>query len=157
MKNRGEGTLANAGISQWKKGGTVSESKRQRPQKKKTGAHSLRSFFMMARRQQKNLSRPGPQGASSQRTRPHAKARPDRRRYCLQRTSATGAEFQPSVGTGKIRPQPVSSRGAFLIDALHGPTRQVLHRASPSGRNARICLRRTTEAVNTPDCEAGSQ
>jgi hypothetical protein len=116
---------------------------------KKRPEHTASGLFMMARRQQKNLSWPGPQGARSQRTRPHAKARSNWRRYRLQGTSATGAEFQPSVGTGKIRPQPVPPRGTFLIDALHGPARQVLHRASPSSRNARICLRRATEAVNT--------
>src|SRR6516225_9177062 len=37
--------------------------------------------------------------------------------------------------------QPVSARGAFLVDALHSPTRQVLHCASPSGNRARSAAR----------------
>ncbi len=112
---------------------------------------------MMARRQQKNLSGPGPQWSRCQRTRPHAKARTDRRRYCLQGTSATGTELQARIGAGEVCTQPVPPRGTFLIDALHRPPRQILHRASPSGRSARTHVRRAIEAANTANCEAGNQ
>ena len=111
----------------------------------------------MARRQQKNLSWPGAQRPYSQCPRPHAKARADRRRYRLQGTPATGTEFQARVGAGQMCPQPVPTRGTFLIDALHRPPRQILHRASPSGRSAGTFVLRAIAAADTADCDAGSQ
>ena len=79
--------------------------------------------------------------AGGERARPHAQARSDRRRYGLQHTAAGRTKFQTGVGSGKMSAQPVSASGAFLIDALHGPTRQVLHCASPSGDRARSAAR----------------
>ena len=52
----------------------------------------------------------------------------------MQRTAATRAKLQSGVRTGKMRAQPMAACGTLLIDALHGPTGQVLHVASPSGR-----------------------
>ncbi len=122
---------------------------------KRTGDKSPPALCMMARRQQQTLSRSGTQWPCSQCPRPHAKARTDRWRYRLQGTSAAGTEFQSRVGAGEMCPQPVPARGTFLIDALHRPPRQILHRASPSGRGTRTLVRRTPEAVDTADCEAG--
>jgi hypothetical protein len=96
--------------------------------------------------------RTDPQGS-----RAHAEARANRRGNCLQRTAATGAELQTGVGAGKVSAQPVASRGAFLIDALHGPAGQILHVASPSGHSRRLGKRRAAEAAKMPDCDAGSQ
>jgi len=97
--------------------------------------------------------RTDPQGS-----RAHAEARANRWGNCLQRTAATGAEFQTGVGAGKVSAQPVASRGAFLIDALHGPAGQILHVASPSGHSRRCSAkRRAAEAAKMPDCDAGSQ
>jgi len=124
---------------------------------KKPETNCLRPLRMMARRQQKNLSWPGPQRTRCQRTRPHAKARSDWRRYRLQGVAAARTKLQARIGAGEMRPQPVPPRGTFLIDALHRPPRQILHRASPSGRGARTLVRRAIEAVNTADCDAGSQ
>ena len=122
---------------------------------KKPETNCLRLLRMMARRQQKNLSWPGPQRTRCQRTRPHAKARSDWRRYRLQGVAAARTKLQARIGAGEMRPQPVPPRGTFLIDALHRPPRQILHRASPSGRGTRTLVRRTPEAVDTADCEAG--
>jgi len=124
---------------------------------KKPETNCLRPLRMMARRQQKNLSWPGPQRTRCQRTRPHAKARSDWRRYRLQGVAAARTKLQARIGAGEMRPQPVPPRGTFLIDALHRPPRQILHRASPSGRGTRTLVRRTPEAVDRADCEAGSQ
>jgi len=124
---------------------------------KRTGDKSPPALCMMARRQQQTLSRSGTQWPCSQCPRPHAKARTDRWRYRLQGTSAAGTEFQSRVGAGEMCPQPVPARGTFLIDALHRPPRQILHRASPSGRSAGTFARRAFEAVATADCDVGSQ
>jgi hypothetical protein len=124
---------------------------------KKAGDKSPPALCMMARRQQKNLSGPGPQWSCCQRPRPHAKPGTNWWRDGLQGTSAAGTEFQPRVGAGEMRSQPVPARGTFLIDALHRPPRQILHRASPSGRGARTFVRRALEAVDTANCDAGSQ
>jgi len=121
---------------------------------KKPETNCLRPLPMMARRQQKNLSWPGPQRTRCQRTRPHAKARSDWRRYRLQGVAAARTKLQARIGAGEMRPQPVPPRGTFLIDALHRPPRQILHRASPSGRNWRNYIRAATEAIITADCEA---
>jgi hypothetical protein len=60
-------------------------------------------------------------------TRTHAKARADGRRHCLQGAAAARAKFEAGIGAGKMGAEPVSASGALRIDALHGPTGQILH------------------------------
>jgi hypothetical protein len=79
--------------------------------------------------------------ARRQHSGPHAKSRSDRRRHRLQRTTATGAEFQSCVRTGKMRAEPVSPSGTLLVNTLHSPSRQILHVASPSGRGGQFRTR----------------
>ena len=60
---------------------------------------------------------------TAQRARTHPHAWGQRRRYVVQRRATVAAEF----GAGRAHAQPVASRRAFRIDALHSPTGQVLH------------------------------
>jgi hypothetical protein len=52
----------------------------------------------------------------------------------VQRAPAIGTPFQPRVWTRKVSAQPMATRGALRIDALHGPAGQILHSVSLSGR-----------------------
>ena len=76
--------------------------------------------------------------ARGQGARPHAKARTDRRRHSLQSAPAGRTEFQTGIGTGQVGAQPVPARRTLLIDALHSPTRQILHVLPPSGRRREV-------------------
>ena len=60
---------------------------------------------------------------TAQRARTHPQARGQRRRYVVQRRATIAAKFS----TGINRAQPVASRRAFRIDALHSPAWQILH------------------------------
>ena len=55
-----------------------------------------------------------------------------------------------------MRAKPVPPSGALLINALHSPSRQILHVASPSERVAEFCNRRAAEAAQMPDCDAAT-
>ena len=66
---------------------------------------------------------------TSQRPRTHPQARTDGWRYVAKRSAAIAAQFSHGVSG----PQPVASGGALRIDALNGPSRQILHAFSPSG------------------------
>ena len=90
-------------------------------------------------------------------TRPHTEPGTNWRRHRLQRTPAARTELQPGIRTGEMRPEPMSSRRTLLINALHSPSRQILHVASPSGRRWRSRTRRASEAAKMPDCDARSQ
>jgi hypothetical protein len=59
----------------------------------------------------------------------HPQARADGWRNVVKRSAAIAAEFS----SGVRRPQPVAASRAFRIDALHSPSRQILHAFSPSG------------------------
>ena len=80
---------------------------------------------------------------TTQRARTHPQARGQRRRYVVQRRAAVAANFH----SGRARAQPVASRRAFRIDALHSPTGQVLHffpllfRHAPSRARTRFPIR----------------
>ena len=84
--------------------------------------------------------------ARGQGARPHAKARTDRRRHSLQSAPAGRTEFQTGIGTGQVGAQPVPARRTLLIDALHSPTRQILHQLPPSGHLARGSAKRPEAA-----------
>lgn len=60
-------------------------------------------------------------------TQPQARAK--RRWNVVKRRAAIAAEFSSGVGC----PQPVAASGALRINALHSPTRQILHAFLPSG------------------------
>ena len=64
---------------------------------------------------------------TTQRARTHSQSRADRRRNIAERRAAIAAEFSHGVGS----PQPVAASGAFRIDALHSPSRQILHEYLP--------------------------
>ena len=55
-----------------------------------------------------------------------------------------------------MRAKPVPPSGALLINALHSPSRQILHIAPPSGRGAEFSSRRAAEAAQMPDCDAAT-
>src|SRR5262249_19569124 len=63
----------------------------------------------------------------------------DRRRNRLQGASAAWADIQPRVGPLQMSAHPMPARCAILINTLHGPARQILHVASPSGRSRQNC------------------
>ena len=75
---------------------------------------------------EKTLSRT-PRAIARERPRTHPEARPERRRHAVQRRAAVAADFQRR----RLHPQPVTARGTFRIQALHGPAGQVLHPDSP--------------------------
>ncbi len=60
---------------------------------------------------------------TSQRARTHPQARAYRRRNIAEWRTAIAAEFSAAVGC----PQPVAARRTFRINALHSPSRQILH------------------------------
>jgi hypothetical protein len=66
---------------------------------------------------------------TAQRAGTHPQARADGWRNVVKRSAAIAAEFSSGVS----RPQPVAASRAFRIDALHGPSRQILHAFSPFG------------------------
>lgn len=65
--------------------------------------------------------------ARSEGPRAHAETRAEGRRNGLQSAAAAGAKFETGVGAGKMGAEPVSASGTLRIDALHGPTGQILH------------------------------
>lgn len=82
--------------------------------------------------------------------RPHSEARRERRRHVVKSRATVAAGFL----CRRVHAQPVSARGAFRVQALHGPARQILHavasqRAWAEGgaenrsRRAKICRPRT--------------
>jgi hypothetical protein len=102
---------------------------------------------------------------SGERARAHAEARAERRRDVAQKVATAGATAVIADGAGGVGAQPVTTRVALRIDALHGETRQILHRLSPQAagqlgihRNAagaRNCLPATKTNV-AADCGARS-
>ena len=71
---------------------------------------------------------------TAQRARTHPQAWAQRRRDIVERSATIAAEFSSGVG----RPQPVAASRALRIDALHSPSRQILHAFSPSWNDAPI-------------------
>jgi len=63
----------------------------------------------------------------AQRAGAQAQARPERRRDVVQRSATVAAQ----VRRGGLCAQPLPTRLALRIDALHSPTRQVLHHFPP--------------------------
>src|SRR5438128_23512 len=59
--------------------------------------------------------------------RAHAEARADGRRHGLQGAAAARAKLEARIGAGKMGAEPVSASGTLRIDALDGPTGQILH------------------------------
>lgn len=60
---------------------------------------------------------------AAQRTRTHPQARAERRRNVVKR----GVAVTTKVSSGGGSPQPVAASRTLRIDALNGPTRQILH------------------------------
>ena len=60
--------------------------------------------------------------------RAHAETGAERRRNGLKRAAAARAEFEPSVGAGKMGAKPMTASGTVLVDALHGPAGKILHK-----------------------------
>ena len=46
----------------------------------------------------------------------------------MKRAAAARAEFEPSVGAGKMGAKPMTASGTVLVDALHGPAGKILHK-----------------------------
>jgi hypothetical protein len=65
---------------------------------------------------------------TAQRARTHPQSRADRWRNVAEWSAAVTAELPFGVG----RPQPMAASRALRIDALNGPSRQILHAFSPS-------------------------
>src|SRR2546427_5177430 len=63
----------------------------------------------------------------AQRARVQTQTRAERRRDIVQRSAAIAA----AVRTADVDAQPMSAGLAFRIDALHGPSGQILHRFPP--------------------------
>jgi hypothetical protein len=61
----------------------------------------------------------------------HAEARAERRRNITERIATGGAAAFDAKGPSGVRPQPMASRFALRIDALHGEAGQKLHMSSP--------------------------
>src|SRR6266404_7011436 len=59
--------------------------------------------------------------------RAHTETRAEGRGYGLQGAAAARAKFEAGIGAGKMGAEPVSASGTLRIDALHGPTGQILH------------------------------
>lgn len=85
-----------------------------------SGLPGRRATVLLCRRA---LARPPSGPVVAQRARPQAQARPERRRNIVQRSAAITAQVRP----GGVHAQPMPARLALGIDALYGPTRQVLH------------------------------
>jgi hypothetical protein len=66
---------------------------------------------------------------TAQRARTHPQAWAQRRRDIVERSATIAAEFSPGVGCT----QPVAACRALRIDALHCPSRQILHAFPPCG------------------------
>src|SRR5260370_18062958 len=74
----------------------------------------------------------GPQWrARRQRTRAHAEARAQRRRHVAQEIAAARAAAFVAERSGRVGAQPVASRFALWINALHGEAGQILHIVFP--------------------------
>lgn len=84
-----------------------------------------------AGRTEKNLARTRAQGRTrAERTRAHSESRAERRGNGAQEIPAARAPAIVDDGTGGIGPQPVSTRIAQRVDALHGESGQILHAPS---------------------------
>jgi hypothetical protein len=75
-------------------------------------------------------------GARSQRARAHAEAWAERWRDIAEEVAAAGAAAVVGDGAGGIGAEPVSTRVAQRINALHGEAGQILHADSLSGQPA---------------------
>src|SRR5260370_32083710 len=69
----------------------------------------------------------------AQRARVQTETRAERRRDIVQRSAAIAA----AVRTADVDAQPMSAGLAFRIDALHGPSGQILH-VSPSRQSGQV-------------------
>jgi hypothetical protein len=67
---------------------------------------------------------------TTQRAGTHPQAWADGRRNIVKRSATIAAKFSVRVGC----PQPVAASRTLRIDALHSPSRQILHAFSPPGR-----------------------
>jgi|SRR5580704_851684 hypothetical protein len=84
-----------------------------------------------------NLARTRAEGrARCERTRAHAEARAERRRNVAEEVAAAGATTVVGDGASGIGAEPVATRFAQRIDALHGEAGQILHAHSLSGQPA---------------------
>src|SRR6266849_8362442 len=98
----------------------------------------------------------------AQRARVQTQTRAERRRDVVQRSAAIAA----AVRTADVDAQPMSAGLAFRIDALHGPSGQILHRFPPWASRpglplwpeglARLCLRWTCVSRGNTTISGGS-
>ena len=136
-------------MRRWSK--KVSSKARIKPtgEKKRPGAIALGLFVTLVARHVglENSARARPQRRARRKwPRPQTQSGTYRRRHRLQHASAIGTSLQPCIGAGKMRAQPVATRGALRINALHGPAGQILH-----GVSLRGCRSRERESPGQPE------
>lgn len=97
-------------------------------------------LFDWAGRTNRNLARTRAQGRTrAERARAHSEPRAERRGNGAQEIPAARAPAIVDDGTGSVGPEPVTTRIAQRVDALHGESGQILHTPSLYGHQLRGC------------------
>jgi hypothetical protein len=97
-------------------------------------------LFDWAGRTNRNLARTRAQGRTrAERTRAHSEPRAERRGNGAQKIPAARAAAIVDNGTSSVGPEPVTTRIAQRVDALHGESGQILHTPSLYGHQLRGC------------------